>query len=217
VSRLAFAGAASFLAAPVVAAAGVLASTTMSDDAATQVAAFADHRGAMIGGAVLENLGILLFLAGIAWLTTAVAPRARGLAIAGGILGVAGSLVILFEDGLTATLPSVVSSLDSAQATTVIHHIHSSAVSGVEPLAILQPAGCLLLALAALRSGVRRWAAGLFTVGGFLDTVGFATGSKPLTAIGFAVLLAGLIPLVHTLSGREAGALPAVQPAPRSA
>jgi hypothetical protein len=212
-SRLAYAGAASFLAAPILAAAGVLASTTMSDDAPTQVAALTDHRGAMIGGAVLQNLGIILFLAGMIWLATAVAPHARGLAAAGGILGVAGSLVILFEDGLSATLPGVVSALDPAQAATVVHQIHSSLVAGLEPLAILQPVGCLLLALAALRAGVPRWAAGLFVVGGFVDTIGFAAASKPLTVVGFTLLLAGLLPLVRSLTGRKPAVAAAAQPA----
>jgi len=121
--------------------------------------------------------------------------------------------VILFEDGLTAAVPSVVSALGPAQAAAVVHQIHSSLIAGLEPLAILQPVGCLLLALAAIRGGVPRWAAGLFAVGGFLDTVGFASGSKPLAVIGFAVLLAGLLPLVRTLAGREPARLPAAQPA----
>jgi hypothetical protein len=212
-SRLALTGAASFLAAPILAAAGVLASTTMSDDPATQVAAFADHRSAMIAGAVLETVGIVLFLAGIVWLATALAPRARGLAAAGGILGVAGSLVILLEDGLGAALPSVVSALDPAQAVAVIHHIHSSAVYGLEPVSLLQAVGCLLLALAALRSGVPRWAAGLFALGGFVDTVGFASASKPLTVIGFVFLLGGLAQLVRSFAGREPAPAAAAQPA----
>lgn len=206
-------GATSFLAAPIFAAVGVLISTTMSDDAATQVAAFADHRSAMIGGAVFQTLGIVLFLAGIVWLATAVAPRARGLAVAGGILGVAGSLVILFEDGVVAAVPSVVSALDPAQAAAAVHRIHSSTAYGLEPVSILQAIGCLLLALAALRSGVPRWAAGLFALGGFVDTVGFASASKPLTIIGFALLLAGLAPLCRSLAGGEPAPAAVAQPA----
>ena len=212
-SRLAMAGAASFLAAPVLAAAGVLASTTMSDDAATQVAAWTDHRSAMIGGAMLQTVAIVLFVAGIVWLATAVAPRARGLAVAGGIIGAAGSFVILLEDGVGAAVPSVVSALDPAQAATVVHQIHSSGVYGLEPVSLLQAVGCLLLALAALRSGVPRWAAGLFALGGFVDTIGFASASKPLTVIGFVLLLAGLAQLVRSLAGREPAPAAVAQPA----
>lgn len=213
-SNLARAGAASFVAAPVLAAAGVLVSTTMSDDAAAEVAAFAGHRGAMIGGLVLQTVAIALFAGGIVWLATTVAPRARGLAAAGGILGIAGSLVITLEDGATATVASIASALDPAQAESAVHRIHSSALGGLEPVSLLQAVGCLLLALAALRSGVPQWAAGMFALGGFVDTVGFAAASKPLTVVGFALLLAGLLPIVHALAGREKPAPAAVvQPA----
>jgi hypothetical protein len=206
--RLASTGAAAFIAAPILAAVGVLASTTMSDEAADQVAAFAGHRGAMIGGTVLQTIGIVLFLGGIVWLATTLAPHARGLAAAGGIVGVAGSLVILFEDGATAATAGVVAALDPAHATTAVDRIHSGALGALEPVSLLQAIGCLLLALSALRAGVPRWAAALFALGGFVDTIGFAAASKPLTVIGFAVLLAGLLPLARTLV--RPGAHPAV-------
>ena len=212
-SRLSLTGAVAFVAAPILAAVGVLVSTTMSDDAATQVAAFADHRGAMIGAAVLQTVAIFLFVGGIVWLAAAVAPRARGLAFTGGVLGVIGSLVILFEDGITATVSSVVGALDPARATTVVDRIHSSTAAGLEPISLLQAIGCLILAVAAVRMGVPRWAAALFAIGGFVDTAGFAAGSKAVVVIGFAVLLAGLLPLVRTFAGREPTALPAPQPA----
>ncbi|HET7129931.1 MAG TPA: hypothetical protein VFJ93_12735, partial [Gaiellaceae bacterium] len=60
---------------------------------------------------------------------------------------------------------------------------------------------------------VPRWAAGLFVVGGFVDTIGFAAASKPLTVVGFTLLLAGLLPLVRSLTGRKPAVAAAAQPA----
>lgn len=212
-SRLSLAGAAAFVAGPVLGIAGVLAAATMSDDAATQVAAYADHHGSMIASAVLQMIGILGFVGGIVWLATAVSARGRGLAAAGGIAGVAGSLIILFEDGLGAAVPSVVSALGPAQATSVVDRIHSSTAGSLEPISLLQAIGCLILAVCAVRMGVPRWAAALFAIGGFVDTIGFATASKPVVVVGFLVLLAGLLPLIRSFAGREPAPVAAAQTA----
>ncbi len=201
-SRIDRAGAASLLAAPVVATAGVLTDTTISDDAAKQVAAFANHRGTMIGGAALQTIAVVLLAAGLVWLAATLAPRARSLAIGGGILGLVGSLVILFEDGVHAGVPSVVAALDPSRATSAVDRIQSSAVvSTIEPISLLQAIGIALLAVAAVKVGMPRWAAVLFGAGGFVNTVGFATASKSVVLAGFALLLVGLAPVVTRLDG----------------
>jgi len=201
-SRIDRAGAASLLAAPVVATAGILTDTTISDDAAKQVAAFANHRGAMIGGAALQTIAVVLLAAGLVWLAATLAPRARSLAIGGGILGLVGSLVILFEDGVRAGVPSVVAALDPSRATSVVDRIQSSAVvSTIEPISVLQAIGIALLAVAAVKAGMPRWAVVLFGAGGFVNTVGFATASKSVVLAGFALLLVGLAPVVTRLDG----------------
>jgi hypothetical protein len=207
VIKLAHVGAASFLAAPVLGAAGVLAASTMSDDAAPLVAASTDHHGAMIASAVLQTIGISLFIAGIVWLATAVAPRARALGVAGGILGVTGALVIVFEAGLNAAVPPVVSALRPANATKAVDAILSSTAGGLEPLSTLQPIGCLLLAIGAVKAGAPRWAAAVFAVGGFVDTAGFATGTKALVVVGFVLTVAGIAPLARHLVTGDVGCL----------
>jgi hypothetical protein len=201
-SRIDRAGAASLLAAPVVVAAGVLTDTTISDDAGKQVAALASHRDAMIGGAALQTIALVLLAAGLVWLAVTLAPRARNLAVSGGILGLVGSLVILFEDGVHAAVPSVVAALDPSQATSVVDRIQSSAVvSTIEPMSLLQAIGIALLAVAAVKAGIPRWAAVLFGAGGFVNTVGFAVASKPVVLAGFVLLVVGLAPVATRLAG----------------
>ena len=151
-SKSTFAGAAALLAAPIVVIAGTLAQPTLSDDAATQVAALTVHRGPMIAGLTLRTTGLILLIAGTVWLALTLAPRAPRLAMAGGVLGVLGSLVVLFESGVGATAPAIVDTLDRAQATAVLDRINTGAISALDPLAILGDIGIALLGIAVARA-----------------------------------------------------------------
>jgi hypothetical protein len=203
-SKSTFAGAAALLAAPIVVIAGTLAQPTLSDDAATQVAALTVHRGPMIAGMTLKTTGLILLIAGTVWLALTIAPRAPRLAIAGGVLGVVGSLVVLFENGVGAAAPAIVDTLDRAQATAVLDRITTGAISALEPLSILGDIGIALLGIAVARAGAPRWAAVAIVIGALGEGAGFATGTKALVIISFALLFAGLLQAVRTLVTRAA-------------
>ena len=201
-SKSTFAGAAALLAAPIVVIAGTLAQPTLSGDAATQVAALTVHRGPMIAGMTLRTTGLILLIAGTVWLALTIAPRAPRLAMAGGVLGVLGSLVVLFENGVGAAAPAIVDTLDRAQATAVLDRINTGAVSALEPLSILGDIGIALLGIAVARAGAPRWAAAAIVIGAVGEGAGFATGTKALVIISFALLFAGLLQAVRTLLTR---------------
>jgi hypothetical protein len=203
-SKSTFAGAAALLAAPIVVIAGTLAQPTLSGDAATQVAALTVHRGPMIAGMTLNTTGLILLIAGTVWLALTLAPRAPRLAMAGGVLGTFGSLVVLFENGVGAAAPAIVDTLDRAQATAVLDRINSGAISALEPLSILGDIGVALLGIAVARAGAPRWAAAAIVIGALGEGAGFATGTKALVIISFALLFAGLLQAVRTLVTRAA-------------
>jgi hypothetical protein len=201
-SKSTFVGAAALLAAPIVVIAGTLAQPTLSGDAATQVAALTVHRGPMIAGMTLRTAGLILLIAGTVWLALTIAPRAPRLAMAGGVLGVLGSLVVLFESGVGAAAPAIVDTLDRAQATAVLDRINTGAVSALEPLSILGDIGIALLGIAVARAGAPRWAAVAIVIGALGEGAGFATSTKALVIISFALLFAGLLQAVRTLLTR---------------
>jgi len=124
--------------------------------------------------------------------------------MAGGVLGVLGSLVVLFESGVSAAAPAIADTLDRAQATAVLDRISTGAVSALDPLAILGDIGVALLGIAAARAGAPRWAAAAIVIGALGEGAGFATGTKALVIISFALLFAGLLQAVRTLVTRAA-------------
>jgi hypothetical protein len=215
-SKSTVAGAAALLAAPIVVIAGTLAQPTLSDDAATQVTALTLHRGPMIAGMTLRTIGLILLIAGTVWLALTLAPRTPRLALAGGVLGVLGSLVVLFENGVGAATPVIVDTLDRAQATAVLDHINSGAVSALDSLSILGDIGVALLGIAVARAGAPRWAAAAIVIGALGEGAGFATGTKALVIISFALLFAGLLQAVRTLVTR-AVPQPTAEAAPQAA
>jgi hypothetical protein len=203
------AGSLALLAAPIIVIVATLAQPTLSDDAASQVAALADHRGAMITGMALSSIAVVLLIAGIIWFALALAPRAPRLAMAGGVLGVFGLLVVLFENGVAAAIPAIAGGLDRIQATFVLDRIHSgAAITALGPLSIIGDIGLALLGLAAVKAGAPRWAGAAIAIGALAGGAGFATGTKALVIIAFAVLFLGLLQAVRTL---------AASPAPRLA
>ena len=203
-SKSTLAGAGALLGAPILVIAGTLAQPTLSDDAATQVAALTVHRGPMIAGLTLRTTGLILLIAGTVWLALRLAPRAPRLAMAGGVLGVLGSLVVLFESGVGAAAPAIAGTLDRAQATAVLDRINTGAVSALDPVAILGDIGVALLGIAVVRAGAPRWAAAAIVIGALGEGAGFATSTKALVIISFALLFAGLLQAVRTLVTRAA-------------
>lgn len=201
-SKRTIAGAVALLAAPIIVIAGTLVQPTLSDDATRQVTALTDHRGAMITAMALSSIAVVLLIAGIIWLALALAPRTPRQAMAGGVLGVFGLLVVLFENGVTATFPAIVTNLDRIQATLVLHSIHSGAgLATLEPLSIIGDIGLALLGLAAVQAGAPRWAGAAVIAGALAEGAGFATGTKALVITAFAVLFLGLLQAVRTLVG----------------
>jgi hypothetical protein len=201
-SKSTIAGAAALLAAPILVIAGTLAQPALSDDAAKQVAALTRHRGPMIAGMTLTMIAVVLLIAGTAWLALTLAPRAPRLAMAGGVLGVLGLLVVLFENSVGAAAPAIVDTLDRAQATAVLDHINAGAIPALGPVSIAGDIGLALLGIAAVKAGAPRWAAALIVIGALGYGPGFATGTKALVIISFALLFAGLLQAVRALVTR---------------
>jgi hypothetical protein len=108
--------------------------------------------------------------------------------------------VVLFLTGVGAAAPAIVHGLDPAQATSTLHHIKSSAaVSGLEPFQLIGDIGIALLGIAAIKAGAPRWAAAAIAVGALGEGAGFATGTKALVIVAFAVLFVGLAEAVRNL------------------
>jgi hypothetical protein len=208
-SKRTIAGAVALLAAPIIAIAGTLAQPTLSDDAAMQVAALTGHRGAMITSMALSSIAVVLLIAGIIWLALALAARAPRLAMAGGVLGVFGSLAVLSENSIAAAFPAIVGGLDRIQAIFVLDRIHSGAITALGPLSIIGDIGLALLGLAAVKAGAPRWAGAAISVGALAGGAGFATGTRALVIIAFGVLFLGLLQAVRPLVASPAPRLAA--------
>jgi len=204
-SRPSIAGAISLVVAAPLVIVGTLVSPTISDEAADQVSALTAHRSAMIVGQTLSSIALVLLLGGTIWLALMVAPRSPKLALTGVILGVLGDLVVLFEGGIRSTFASVVGSADATSATTVVDRIGSSAAaSGLEPLSLLGDIGLLLLGIAAVRVGLPRWAAASLALGALVEGVGFATSTKAVVVIGFALVFVGAVTAARTVASTAA-------------
>lgn len=204
-SKSMLAGAAAFVLGSLLALVGVLVLPTVSDEAADQVAALVDHRGAVVAGLAIQLVALGLLTAGTVWLAVAAASRAPGLAVAGGVLAVFGYFVVAFESGVTLAAAGIVTVLDSAQATRALDAVGSSAgVSAVEPLTVLGVVGYALLAVGLRRAGVPVWAGALLVVGSAIETAGFATATRPLIVVGFAILAVAGAAIARVIAGHAA-------------
>ncbi len=193
------AGATALVVAPVLAIAGIAVSPTMSNESADQVTALTVHHSSMILGLALQTLAVGLLIAGTAWLALVVRERSPKWALAGAALGIGGLLIVLFEDGVSATAPAIVSGLDHSGATGLLDRIHSGALAGLEPLSLLGDIGLAVLGIAAVKAGAARWTSAAIAVGALGGGAGFASGSKPLLLIAFSLLLVGLAGACATL------------------
>jgi hypothetical protein len=202
--KLNLTGAIALVAAPALALVGVAVTPTMSDHAANQVQALTVNRSAMILGLTLQTLAVVLLIAGTIWLALAIRSGAPKLAVAGGILAVGGSLVVLFENGAAAAAAAIVGHLDPAAATAAVGQIHSGALAGLEPVSILGDIGLAILGYSAVKAGAARWTGVAIPVGALAVGLGFATGTKPVLLIAFAILLIGVAGAAANLVGRPA-------------
>lgn len=201
-SKKSFAGAAALLCAPLAVILAVSIIPTLSDKAADQVTAVHRHRDAMLAGMTLQTVTLVLLVAGTIWLAFSLYRHAPRWGFTGGVLGVAGALIVLFIDSVHAGAIAAALNFEPAQATLIVDRILSSRVVAIfEPLQVLQDLGLVLLAVAAAKSGVSRWAAAALAAGAVAEGAGFAGGSRPLVGIAFAVMFAGLLPIVLNLAG----------------
>lgn len=202
------AGATALLAAPLLALVINAMLPTLSDDAPAVIGSLHSHHGAMVLGLALEPLSIALMIAGVVWLAAVLRVRAPRLATAGGIIGVAGGLIVLFEDGVHAVAPAVVDTLGTGSATEVLDNIATSAAARVEPLALLLALGLTLLAVAAVTAGAPRWLAFAVGICAFGQGIGEATAVRVLLLVAFAGLLLSLAAMVRSLSSDPVTARP---------
>jgi len=186
------AGAAALVVAPLVAITGIAMTPTMSNDAAKTVTALTAHHSAMVLGFATLTLAVYLLIAGTVWLALAVKEQSPRLALTGGVLGIGGLLVVLFEDGVSAATPAIATGLNHAAATALITRVHSGAITALEPLSIVGSIGLALLGFAAVKTGAARWTSVAIAVGALGEGVGFAAGNKPVLLITFTVLVVGL-------------------------
>ena len=200
-TRTALAARTALLSAPVLALVSAALSPSVSDG---DVGAMEAHRQAMLVGHAISSVSIVLLTAGTIWLALTLVRNAPRLALVGGVLGVAGSLVVLFEDGVSAAEPAVVAGSGHAQALMLVDHIEASAARGLEPLALLGDFGLALLAVAALRAGAARWSVVATAVGAFAEGIGFASGTRVVVIAGFALLFVGLAGITTRCSAAAA-------------
>lgn len=201
-SKPMLAGAAAFVAAPILELVGALVVPTLSDEAPDRVAALLDHRSDAVGGLALQMVALALLVAGTAWLALALARRSPLLAATGGVLAVFSYFVIAFENGVSLAAAGIVTALDPAQATAALKAVVSSAgVSAVEPLSVLGVVGFACLAVALRRNSVSVWPGVALVAGSALETAGFAGGMRALVVAGFAVLAVAATGVVRALAG----------------
>lgn len=201
-------GASVLLAAPLIATITNIVLPTISDEAPDRVAALSAHHMPMITGMTLEVISIVLMIGGVIWLAGALRPRTPRLALAGGVLGVIGGLVVLFEDGIAATAPAIVHTLPAAQATSVLDHVHSGALAAIEPLSLLLDIGLACLGAAAVKAGAPAWLGAAVAVSAVGQGIGLATGTRALAVAAFAALFLSLAGVVRVLARSGSSPLP---------
>ncbi|HZY77812.1 MAG TPA: hypothetical protein VFE40_15965 [Jatrophihabitantaceae bacterium] len=192
------AGATCLVLAPVAGVVSALVGTPVSGKAADLASTFTDHATAARTGLAINAIAATLLLGGIVWFAMACSHRAGRLAVVGGTLGVLGMLAVLFDDAVHISGSLVVDGLSADQAKTALEPLTSGGVFAVGPLSELGDLGIILLAVAALRLGLPRWAAAVLCVGVVGEGIGFAAGSRYLVAAGFALTAVGAAMVVRT-------------------
>jgi hypothetical protein len=120
-------------------------------------------------------------------------------------------LAVLFDDAVHVSGSLVVDGMTTDQATKALKPLTSGGVFAVGPLSELGDVGIILLAIAALRLGLPRWAAVVLCVGVIGEGIGFGAGSRYLVAAGFALTAVGAAMVVRTALGGAALPAPALR------
>lgn len=192
-------GASCLVLAPLAGLVSVLVSQTVSGKAADQAAAFVEHPTATHVGLALNAIAAVLLVGGAVWFAWIAYERSPRLAMAGGVLAVLGMMSALFDDAVHVTGSVMVQGMSTVEATTALDPLTSGGVFVVGPLSELGDVGIILLAIAALRFGVPRWAAAVLCAGVIGEGLGFAAGSRYLAAAGFALTAVGVATVVRTV------------------
>lgn len=208
-SALSRAGATCLVLAPLAGLVSVVVTKTVSGKATEQATAYLEHPGATHLGFAINAIAATLLVGGIVWFAWIAYERSPRLAVAGGVLGVLGMLAVLFDDAVHVAGSLVVGGMSTDAATTALHPLTSGGVFAVGPLSELGDVGIILLAIAAVRRGLPRWAAVVLCVGVIGEGAGFGAGSRYLAAAGFALTAIGLAMVVRTVLANA--------PAPRAA
>jgi hypothetical protein len=181
---------------------------SVSHAAADQAAAFTAHPAAAQLGLGVGSLAAVLLAGGVVWLARTTYQGSPWLAFAGGVLGVLGVFSVLYDDAVHLSAVRVVDGLDAGRAAALLHPLYSGGVVAVGPLSELGDVGVILLALAALRTGVPRWTAVVVCIGVVAEGAGFAIGTRYLAAVGFALVAIGFAGMLRTVLSSE----PVIEP-----
>jgi hypothetical protein len=193
------AGAACLVLAPLAGLVSVLVAASVSGNAEDLAIAFVGHPTATHIGLAVNATAATLLVGGIIWFASVVYAYSPRLAMSGAMLGVLGMLAALFDDAVHVTGSIMVDGLSTEQAASALDPLTSGGVFAVGPLSELADVGMILLAVAALRLGLPRWAAVVLCAGVIAEGLGFAAGSRYLAAAGFALTAVGVVEVVRTV------------------
>lgn len=201
------AGAACLVLGPLLGFVSMLIVRTLSHSAADLATAFTAHPAASQLGIGLGAAAAVLLAGGLVWLAQTTYHASPRLAVAGGVLGVLGIFSVVFDDAVRLSGALLVDGLGATQAADVLGRLTSGGVVAVGPLSLLNDLGMILLAVAALRTGVPRWVVAVICIGVLVEGAGFAAGTRYVAAIGFVLVLAGFATVVRTtMAGRPESA-----------
>lgn len=142
---------------PLVLLIGTLIAPSDSTDNGPQLAAAAAHGSRWVAAAACELLGAVLLALAVTAIVGAVRDRGVGLANAGGMLGVLGSLGLCFIS-LHHWFIYALASTDSVTALHVLHRLDNSAGPIAFPMMFAGPISLVVCAAAAVRAGILpRW------------------------------------------------------------
>lgn len=192
------AGAACLVLGPLLGIISMLTVRSVSHKAADQAAAFTVHPAASQLGLGVGVLAVVLLAGGLVWLAWTTHESSSRLAFAGGVLGLLGIFSVIADDLVHLSGALVANGHSVAQATALIAPLYSGGVVAVGPLSLLNDLGMILLAVAAMRSGVPQWAVVVICTGVIAEGAGFGIGTRYLAAVGFALVFVGFAAVVRT-------------------
>lgn len=197
-SPISRAGATCLVLGPLAGIASVLIERSVSLQASDLAAAYTAHPAATHLGLAVNAVASVLTTAGVIWFAWWTHQRSPRLAVVGGVLGVLGMFSVMVDDAVHLAGSIVTGGMTAAQATPLLDRLTTGGVVAAGILSELADLGMILLAVAALRMGLPRWGCAVVCVGVIAQGLGFASGSRYLAAVGFAVAFVGLVTVVRT-------------------